>query len=81
MAVIDIPRLYSIKFTNPDGFTEFSPWFNSRDAIVDYVGEVGGTLRELYVREGGSMYVIEGGKRRLLEASKDEIEAMQGLCG
>ena len=55
-------NLYSGEYEVVNGERRFSPWMESKEDLVDYIGERSGTIRSLYTKRDGKIYRTFGGQ-------------------
>lgn len=55
-------NLYSGEYELEDGERRFTPWMESKENLVDYIGEKSGTIRSLYTKRDGKIYRTFGGQ-------------------
>lgn len=66
MSTLEVSTLWSARYERKadDGtiVTAFTPWFKDQESVVDAVGENNGSIKTVYVREGGEMReLVPGG--------------------
>ena len=63
---LEVNTLWSARYEHKDDdgetVTSFTPWFKDQESVVDAVGENNGSIKTVYVREGGEMHeLVPGG--------------------
>ena len=66
MLTMEVRKLWSASYEHKDDdgetVTAFTPWFKDQESVVDAVGENNGSIKTVYVREGGEMHeLVPGG--------------------